>query len=187
MKSLLLLLLLFINVEAFSQSEIKVRGNIRNAKDTSLFDYYGKLSISSTIDSFYIVSAMANYERDNGILYHSYSGSVEIKFGKIEYYKDTEKSVEYFSANIFYPITDWFRAGYDYMYTGEQYHLVNVFIKHKFLYVDVSFFDKIQKCKIGINPEITLKNNFHIGFDVEVLYILQKMKWNSGITIKYTM
>jgi len=187
MKVIFLLLLIFINIEIFSQTEVKVHGNIRNAKDVSLFDYYEKLSVNSTIDSFYIVSAMINYERDNGVIYHSYSGAFEIKYGKIEYYKDTEKSIEYFSANIFYPITDWFRIGYDYMHTTEQHHLISTSIKYKCLYFDLSFLDKIQKCKININPEVIIKGNFRIGFDLEVLYILQEIKWHSGLTMRYTI
>ncbi len=187
MKVTFLLLLVFTNIEIFSQTEIKVHGNIRNAKDVSLFDYYGKLSANSTIDSFCVISAMANYERDNGVIYHSYSGAFEMKYGKTEYYKDTEKSIEYFSANIFYPITDWFRVGYDYMYTEKHHHLINTSIKYKCLYFDLSFLEKTHKCKININPEVIVRGDFRIGFDLEVLYVLQEIKWHSGITVRYTI
>ncbi len=184
-KFTIFLLIVFINL--FSQSEFKLHINARNAKESNLTDYYGKYTMKFNIDSFYVISTMVNYERDNGIIYYSYSGSFAIDYGNIEYYKDTEKNIEYFSSAVFYPITKWFCIGYNYMYSDDSYHLINTTIKYKWVFLDLSFFENVEKLKISVNPEYLISPNLSTGIDCELLYVLNKLKWHSGFTIKYTL
>ena len=186
MKIIITILLILFSMVSVAQTELKLHLplNARNAKDTSLFDYYAKLSGSITIDSTYIISAMVNYERDNGKEYYSYSTKADIKYAQLEYYKNTEKNIEYFSTSLFYPVRKWLKVGYQYLYTDYSHHLVTIQTKWKWIEADISFLKQIEKLRININPEYII-NNTSFGIEIGSLYVDKKLKWNSGITIKF--
>lgn len=178
-----LIFLLLFPTFLFSQTEIKLHLNSRNAKEVPEFDYYSKLKVSTLIDSAFELSVMANYERDNGINYYSYSASVNHNYFNTEYYKDTEIDIEYLSTSLLYPINKVLKTGYNIMITDTILHSININFKYKFIYIDLSFFDNIRKLKVSINPELTVKK-VSIGLDMGLLYVIEKLKWNSGLTLK---
>lgn len=182
MKTLLFLFCLLPTL-LFSQTEIKLHVNTRNAKDTSLFDYYGKLTVEQMFDSTLALTGMVNYERDNGIEYYSYSGKADLKYGSVEYYKDTEKQVEYFSLALFYPIFKVLKIGYNYIKSGVDYHSVYLSLKWKWVKADLSFFEKIHIFAISMNPTVKLSDNFGIGFESKLVYVDGSSKWSNGLTV----
>ncbi len=182
----LLLILLLLPIGLFSQTEIGLHLNARNAKTTDLFDYYTKLTLM-VVDTSYTFNLMGNFERDEGVNYYSYSCGVGFKYASTEYYKDTEKEVEYFSVATFYPVTKWLRIGYNFMRTNVNYHSIFIGLKWKFISVDLSFFDKIHKLKAVANPEYKLTKNFKIGIEAGIISIQNELKWSSGVTLKYVL
>ncbi len=183
----LLLLLLLLPFSLFSQTEIGLHLNARNAKTAKVFDYYFKLTTKTVIDSAYTIKLMGNYERDEGINYYSYSIEFETKYGSSEYYKDTEKEVEYLSLAMFYPVSDWLRIGYSYMRTEVSYHSVFIGLRWKFIYVDLSFFDKIHKLKAVANPQYNLTKKLKLGIEAGIISIQNELKWVGGLTFNYKL
>lgn len=184
MKLLLILLLLPLNL--FSQKELSLHLNARNAKTTDQFDYYSKLTLV-VVDTSYTLNLMGNFERDEGVNYYSYSCGIEFKYASTEYYKDTEKEVEYLSLALFYPVSDWLRIGYNYMRTEVSYHSIFIGLRWKFIYVDLSFFDKIHKLKAVANPQYNLTKKLKLGIEAGIISIQNELKWVGGLTFNYKL
>ena len=185
MNKITTIILIFISLNSFSQTEFKLHLNSRNAKDTTLFDYYTKLSFNTLIDSTYTISGMINYERDNGINYHSYSGKLAIKYGNIEYYFDTEKNIEYISLDAFYPFTERLKIGYNLLHIDKTNHTAYMELNWKWLSAEIAGFEKLYRLKVKLNPEIPITNALKLGLETSWVYIDKQTKWNTGLTIKY--
>jgi len=178
--STLIILILLVSSSLFSQTEIKLHLNSRNAKDTCLFDYYSKIEAKTLIDSCVEIRGMVNYERDNGNPYYSYMAAINTRYGGVEYFMDTEKRIDYFSASFTYPFTKWFSFGYSFINTGN--HSFKALLKWKWTKIDLTFFDQLYLASIFFNPEINISEKSKVGIGSGLVYFYGKAKWNIGLT-----
>lgn len=182
MNKLLTIILTFFSIISYSQ-EISFHSNLRNAKDTSLFDYWIGTDIKFNVDSIVFVIFGANFERDNAKNYYSVYNIHELKYGKLKIFKDTEKDIEFVSLSIYKPFK-YTKIGIDVIHSNKFKYAAYLALNYKFIQSELSFNDKIEKFELKFTPGIN-KDKFYISYDLNLLYFDKKTKWNSGITIKY--
>lgn len=174
------------NLIVFAQSNIKLHLNTRNARDTTLFDYYSKLEIQTfIIDSIIKIHGLINYERDNGIKYYSYGYGIDSKFGGVDSYYDTEKQIKYFMMYITYPVLKWLTVGYNYI--DNQNHTVIIEGDLKWTNFALSINDKFCMFKISFIPEYEVSETFKIGIGSNLLFFNKKTKWDAGLTLNFNI
>jgi len=178
MKIRILFILLLLSAKASSQ--ISIHGNLRNAKDTSKFDYWAGVEINIK-DSVMEYKVGGSIERDEGKGYYSYYGSVNHTYGNIQVFTDTEKDIEFWSFALYYPVSI-FRIGVEEIFTSNHELTCYVGLKHKYLAIDFSFYNKVKKLQYSLDPYREF-GNIKLGLKIKGIYIDQKFKWNAGINL----
>jgi hypothetical protein len=168
--------------------------NARNASTVKVFDYYTKGTFKFIYDSTYTSTLMGNFQRDNGIVYCSYSTSIDSKYAKIEYLRNTWKHIEYFNGSLFYPIYhSYLSIGYSLLVSrnnSQNTWLNSVLIrsKNRFYSIEIDFLNKLNKLAIEFDPMYKItKDNMYIGIEANLLVIDNKYKWNLGFTVKHVL
>lgn len=183
----LIFILLIIPLSLFSQKdslkqEYYFTTNLRNSKIDTVFDYYFKVGAEIQYKK-HKYEAFVNFERDNAVFYYSYFLKAYQKKYKAEYFKDTEKDIEYLAGNYNFVRTKHFNFGYDGCFTDKLRHSIYGAFTVKYFKLELAFLNKINRFTLKFDPEFEIKKNINIGFDCNVLYIYKKFKWNTGFKL----
>lgn len=163
--------------------------NFRDPKDDSnKVDWWigGKASLifDALLDlTFYI---KGNTERDNGIRYYQHTEKVSFRYGYIQYYIDTEDSIELFNITGYYVFFDIFKVGADFALDHwEEKYGAYFAVELEWLFVEISFLREINRIRASLSPTIAFgkKKLFSFGFDCEINNVNELIDWKAGYSI----
>lgn len=181
MKRKFSLLFIILAFNSYSQS-FELHNNFRNSKvDTIPFDWYVSLKYNTNNLSF-----KTSIERDNGKIYYCLSESFEDKNFYLKYLYDTELKADMISTALFYS-TNGFKAGFDISKQNEFVYGVLIAFKCKLFYITTIFWDKLLRLDYEFCPKIKINQQMSVGLGINGLYLNEKYKWNSGLTLNYKL
>ena len=149
-------------------------------------DYWIGGDIRINIDSTHVIKANYSTERDQGTQFEAYGLSTSNNYVTAAYLYDNEKDYDVFNFAVHYPVKN-FKLGYDFqndINKNKTTHSAYVSYSYKWAYTEITFFDKVNRLKIELNPEVKVDKSVFIGIKGTAYYITEIWKRNLGLTLK---